>query len=83
MSTTNEDRRTLIRLSLSREIFSTAMGDGVLLTPFLRGNSGGGEGNWFGDPAWLSQAGATPDPQGRGRAAPNTHTDSNGPAPQG
>src|SRR5262249_10740412 len=27
--------------------------------------------------------GATPGPQGRGRAAPNTHADSGGPAPQG
>jgi hypothetical protein len=35
-----------------------------------------------GDPAWLSKAGATPGPAGQGRAAPNTHEDSGGPAPR-
>ena len=33
-----------------------------------------------GDPAWLSVAGAAPSPDGCGRAAPNTHADSGGPA---
>ena len=77
-------RRTRIRFSLSRD--NNFHGHGVSAFSgrlFLRGQGSGGEGHRSATRLVLSQADAAPGPEGRGRAAPNTHADSGGPAPRG
>jgi hypothetical protein len=69
-------------LAVKRKYFPRPRGAALFLTPFLRGPSSGGEGTAS---ATRLAIGGRRDswPQGRGRAAPNTHADSGGPAPAG
>src|SRR5262245_56595153 len=75
--------REFIRFSKSRENKSPATGSGVLFDAFSPGSQQRWGGQSLVAPAWLSAAGATPGLDGPRRAAPNTHADSGGPAPQG
>src|SRR5262249_22579864 len=78
-----QSRRTLIRLSKSRGNIVPGHGERRSFYAFTPGSRQRWRGQSRGDPACLALAGATPGPQGRGRAAPNTHADSGGPAPRG
>jgi hypothetical protein len=68
-------------LGVKRKSFPRPRGSAFSLTPFSPGCSSGGEAIPR-RPGLPSAADATPGPAGRGRAAPNTHADSGGPAPQ-
>jgi hypothetical protein len=53
------------------------------MTPPLRGHSSGGEGTASATRLRYRRQARPPAPQGQRRAAPNSHADSGGPAPQG
>ena len=69
-------------LAVKRKYFPRPRGYGVSLTPLLRGHSYGGEGHRSATRLGYPKQARPPAP-GRGRAAPNTHADSGGPAPRG
>ncbi len=71
-----------IRFSLSRENIFPGHGVRRFFDAFAPGSWRRRRRPSVGDPTCLSWAGAASGPEGRRRAAPNTHSDSGGPAPR-